>query len=1251
VPGARLPREMSHQIRAGVIDRTGVSDAQETAYPALMSCTPQPDCPDDEVIARFVGGTLGDGDVARLDAHLAGCEHCLWVVTAAAVGERHDAAARPAPSSTSRRAALRFERRQLIARGGMGAVYQGYDHDTGLVVAIKELELSPAVDQSVLLGRFRREAEILRRLNHPNIVQMLASVTDGDRPQIVMEYLGGGSLRDLLRAQQRMPIERALAITLELSDALSRAHHLRIVHRDLKPENVLLADDGTPRLSDFGLAMMADSALITTDAFLGTVPYLSPEAVMGETLDARADLWALGVVLFEMLAGRRPFRGDAPAAVMNAILHQPTPDLEALCPEAPAALIDLVYRMLEKDRNQRIATARRVASELEELVGERRHSLQPTAARRSANAPPMAPLPAAPLLRLPLQTTPFIGRQTEVAGLMKLLAERDVRVVTILGPGGMGKSRLALEVCRRLAANDDPLQPLEPGAGRYRGVFFVDLAPLANADLIIQAVAEAVGFRFAPGRDPLRQLLGYLREKQLLLLMDNFEHLMSGAVLVHEILQAAAGVKVLCTSREPLRLNAETVFGLTGMITAEANASREASEADAVQLFVASANRARFGYAPSEEDAAQVARICRMVHGMPLGIVLAASWIGTLSPGEIATEISKTVDFLQSDALDLPKRQASIRAVFDQSWSLLSRHEQTALAAVSILRGGFTRSAAESVGFASVSTLASLVSKSLVRRIPETGRYEIHELLRQYAEAKLRAVPSECEAAMDRASRFYADFLSARTFRVLGPRRDLFMTEIQAEIDNIRSCVLWMLERHDAARLAPTLHTLGLFYHGRRSRPEAELLFSAIVSAFSPIDASTSKQARRVVGVALIHLALFCEEQGRKRQAAELTARAVSLLSELERDDDYALAVTIFAWVGAGAGAGVGAREELVARAEEGIALFRARGRGEWLIRALTSSFRVYVRVVSDLARAEQHLRESIALQRSLGQGTLFFADSLVALGLIRWWQGHRPEGCRLLLESLVLAESFDDVWGILLALQFAARVHRDEGDYAAAEAFARRCIAHARELGSFETVPWGHLTLGSVLLAQSRDEEAAAHFREGVAQGGDDAAILARSLLGLGELALHRREYREAERRLRESLQIYEEKRMMGGTVGALEMLGHLANAERQHDRAEEYLRRAFELARARRRPTAMTGVVAGLAGLCARRGAMHRAAELAGWVKHHAATTHSTRAQWIEPLLVELRASLGDAELCSGLERGRHMSPDGVLGTTSSL
>jgi serine/threonine-protein kinase len=261
----------------------------------------------------------------------------------------------------------RFVQEMLLTTGGMGQVYKGRDLRTGQPVAIKRLRPELAANHPELVKRFIREGEVLRQLNHPNIVKVLATFEIENQPVIVMEYMAGGSLRDLLEQQPKLPLERLLNIGLELADALARVHHLNIIHRDLKPANVLLARDGAPRLTDFGVAYLVsqETRLTQVGEILGTTVYMSPEAWRGEPLDVRSDIWSFGAVLYEMVAGRPPFAAEHAAAIMTAILNDPLPDLYRFRPEAPPALVELLKLMLVKERDLRIDSMRQVAAGLE----------------------------------------------------------------------------------------------------------------------------------------------------------------------------------------------------------------------------------------------------------------------------------------------------------------------------------------------------------------------------------------------------------------------------------------------------------------------------------------------------------------------------------------------------------------------------------------------------------------------------------------------------------------------------------------------------------------------------------------------------------------------------------------------------------------------------------------------------------------------------------------------------------------------
>ena len=434
----------------------------------------------------------------------------------------------------------------LIGQGAMGEVYRGLNTQTGQTVAIKVLKPEIVSNNPELVERFVREGDALSHLNHPNIVRRFAATSQQNDQTgkidhyLVMEYVAGGSLRDLLESQGQLPVKQVLQIGLELSDALSRAHHLNIIHRDLKPGNVLLAEDGTPRLTDFGIAHIASSPRLTqTGMMIGTIAYLSPEACQGSKLDERTDIWAFGVMLFEMLIGELPFKGEILANTLTAILTQPLPDMQILRADVPQAVVELIKRMLEKDVERRLSSMRLVGAEIEAILKDRPLT-------------PKTPIPTIPTHELFFDTllevdNPyrglyafreedahlFFGRETFSERLLAIVPQQPLAAV--IGPSGSGKSSVVFAgllpklrqegnwLITHCRPGQEPIYNLAKALTKVANPDESQIERLNKARELTQALTDPDAP--LPLVDYLNDILTTNKNKRLLLVLDQFEEM------------------------------------------------------------------------------------------------------------------------------------------------------------------------------------------------------------------------------------------------------------------------------------------------------------------------------------------------------------------------------------------------------------------------------------------------------------------------------------------------------------------------------------------------------------------------------------------------------------------------------------------------------------------------------------------------------------------------------------------------------
>ncbi|MCI0710996.1 MAG: protein kinase [Chloroflexi bacterium] len=964
----------------------------------------------------------------------------------------------------------RYQIENEIGSGGMGTVYCGLDTRTHEQVAIKHLK--PEIARADLIERFKREGAALRDLNHPNIVKMLDAVEEHGNHYLVLEYLPGGDLGVLLD-HESLPVERVVKLAIEIADALTRAHHLNIIHRDLKPGNVLLAEDGTPRLTDFGIAHIAQKERITeTNALVGTVDYLAPEVLGGGTVGPQADIWAFGVMLFEMLSGERPFEGETLTATITRILTASVPDLESLRPDVPIALVDLVYRMLEKNPQARIPSVRIVGAELESiLLGRTSDSgatfIQPQSNHLKRFATDLTAVAPPTKHNLPAQVTPFIGRESELEALDNFLLDPNIRLITILGMGGIGKTRLALETARHFTGQNGTRH------NKFtNGVYFVPLAPITAAELVVTTIADSLQFSFYSADMPDQQLLDYLREKSMLLVLDNFEHVIDAATLVADILQTAPDIKIIVTSRERLNLRGETIFTIGGMEFPEWETPENVMDYSGVKLFLQSAHRIQPDFELAQDDVPYLARICRLVMGMPLGIELAAGWVDTLRLDEIAAEIQQNVDFLETEMRDAPERHRSIRAVFEYSWALLNENERDLLSKLSVFRGGFTRDAAIAVTGTSLRTLTSLVNKSLLSR-DMTGRYQIHELIRQYADESLQASGQREDVYAAHAG-YYADFFGKLFVDFTSMADQEAIRLIETDMDNLRATWRWAVAHRDISllnKLMVALHSVGQVRSLFREGLEASEAALQAVDTGEPTEeeASLIIELLMAVGWLSIRLGDIAKAKTALERGTDLMRIAqppvghedpmtplsltYSLMGDYEtairiasdalhfhqsRGDEMSAIVSYY--VLTSAAFGKGDYQAAKHYSEQALSLAR-KVEQIWFEAYIRIDLGHIARVMGDYAEARHHYQTSYSIRKEIFKDPEGTAVSLKHLGRVALLEGDAAQAKSQFEESIAIYKDLGDRGGLATALTGLGLTMTALGDYRAARENHRRAL------------------------------------------------------------------------------------------------------------------------------------------------------------------------------------------------------------------
>lgn len=851
-----------------------------------------------------------------------------------------------------------------------------------------------------------------------------------------------------------------------------------------------------------------------------------------------------------------------------------------------------------------------------------------------------------PRHNLPAQLTPFIGRERELAEIKKLLLdEPHCRLLTLVGPGGIGKTRLALE------AGASSLDSFS------NGVYFVSLASVSRPEFIVPAVAETLAIDFQGVSDPKARLLAYLRRRQVLLLVDNLEHLLNGAELLGEILLGAPEVKVLATSRERLNLQEEWIFEVQGLTFPQLDDITTGQSAallenfDAARLFLQSARRARAGFSVSSEDVSAIVRLCQLVDGLPLGLELAAPWVRSMSCLEIVAEVERNLDFLSTSLRNVPERHRSLRAVFDQTWSRLPQAEQALLSKMSIFHGGCTREAAEQVTGASLPLLSSLVEKALLRR-GRDGRYDMHELIRQLGLEQLRGQPDSHEETLDRHADYYAGFLHQRRERLFGKQRKETLSEIAGDVDNVYAA--W----------------------GRAVLQNNVELLDRSVDSFNSYYSS----------VALLHEI----EAALRRAASALTAsaedddgfdyeKALNLPNRSKKPVGFIVAAwghacTKLGWLGKGQ-----------ALLEQGISLQRRaepRDRRREALSLLWLSLSVHWRGM--FANAEPILHEALALYSDVDD-RWGMAWCKFRLGSAALLAGRPAEAEQLLLESRNISDEVGNLDLRYIINQVLSIKAIDCGDYALAKELleaagaasqvvsspfdragtmrergrlflaqgrydqAAQAIHESLELFDESGSTWFKETtlsyLGSLYRQQADFEKAERFYQQSLAaaEEADNLKLIAHNLCGLGCVYFDQGLYGRAETYQQKALDICIELENEPEMASVYRHLGHISlyQDDRRRPDAGEYYQRALQLAEKHQLAPVALDVLVGWSTLLVRADRTSEAVELLSLAQRHPAGTHETRKRaggHLDRLAAGLPAEVYEAALSRG--RGLELS-----------
>ncbi len=947
---------------------------------------------------------------------------------------------------------------RLLGRGGFADIYLGEHMYLKSFAALKILRMSLTEEER---AAFLKEAQTLTQLVHPNIVRVLDFAVDDDQPYLVMDYAPNGSLRERYPTGARLSIDTIVTYAAQVASALQFAHDKGFVHRDVKPENMLLGTRSEVLLSDFGISVFASrteprySANHIAQSVAGTSRYMAPEQLQGHPQPA-SDQYALGVVVYEWLCGTPPFHGTLIEVAMQHLTMPPTP-LHEYLPELPFAIEKVVLRALAKEPEQRFMYVQDFAVALQAAAS--------ASSTPSTFATPVEERKALhhvvklePLWKVPTTFTSFIGREQDIAAIEAMLLRSEVHLVTLGGIGGIGKTRLALQIATHMRSTFAD------------GVCFVSLVSISDPALIPSIIAETLGIQQVDSLSILEQIKVFLHDKHLLLILDNFEQLVTAASLVEDLLAACPALKIIVTSRTVLRLRAEFEYQMVPLSLPDLDLPPDDTgigQSTAVALFVQRARMVNPNFQLTQSNARTIAEICLQLDGLPLAIELAAARSRLLPPEALLSRLTRRFEVLTGGAVTLPVHQQTLRNTLKWSYDLLDTNEQRLFRRLAVFERGWTLEAAEAVENVNrevqddlpiLDGVASLIDKSLMRQFEREESEPHFVMLMTVREFGLECLRESGEEDLIRRAHadYYLAFVEEAEPHLKGEQQLLWLIRLDRAQENLRVALNWFItheEGEESLRFCAAMwwfwQTRGYWSEGRRWLEAALALPSA--------GERTSVRAR-----ALSAAGELSGHQTDWQEAQKLLLESMALFKEIGDEGGYVLPMSTLGWVllRQGDPASVPLMEDCIARC-------RKLGRN-WDLARVLLRLGNYLQLQGDLEQALALTREGLILTRELGDRTLI-TYALNNLGYWLYLCGDLEQAKALAQEGLKLAREASGKAFILSTLETLGSIALEQGDLEQAISCFTEGYSLAKELGNELLLAWHLLGLARVAVAQNQ--------------------------------------------------------------------------------------------------------------------------------------------------------------------------------------